>query len=124
MSLVIALSLYFISPFIEMYYSMVNLSLYIKILTIAVIREGIPPIYKGMLKKNFLFKENTIVVMISMLLRVTVTIILIKFNFGVISYVIAISISPPFSLITFITIARLKTEINFIFDFKIGRAHV
>src|SRR5690625_333515 len=119
MSLVIALSLYFISPFIEMYYSMVNLSLYIKILTIAVIGEGMAPIFKGMLKKNFLFKENTIVVMISMLLRVTVTIILIKFNFGVISYVIAISISTLFSLITFITISRINTEINFIFDFKL-----
>src|SRR5690625_7472687 len=99
MSLVIALSLYFISPFIEMYYSMVNLSLYIKILTIAVIGDGMAPIFKGMLKKNFLFKENIIVVIISMLLRDTVTILMINFNFDVNSYVITIRIFIVFFFI-------------------------
>lgn len=115
LSLIIAMSLYFISPFIENYYNMINLSLYIKVLTVAVLGEGMAPIFKGMLKKNFLFKENTIIVMISMLLRVIITIVLIHFNYGVISYAIGISISTVFSLIMFITIAK----INFCFDFKL-----
>src|SRR5699024_535146 len=84
LSLCTCILLYFISPIIQLYYSMDHLSLYIKLLTFAVLFEGMASVFKGIMKRNFLFKQNTIALMISMSLRVSITIVFVYLGFGIV----------------------------------------
>ncbi|WP_449355160.1 oligosaccharide flippase family protein [Virgibacillus natechei] len=120
LSSLIAVLLFILSPLIESIYNLENLSLFINLLTIAIMAEGVESVFKSSFRKFFFFKEWSIFSMMKMSIKIISTIIFILLGYGVIAIVLGIVISSVFSLILFTitSFTRVGLKINFYFNIK------
>lgn len=107
-SVIISVFLFCISSYIEKFYNYENLGIFLKLLLIAIIADGIESVFRGSLRKAFFFKEWSIILMIRMISRIFFTLISIILGFGAVSIVIGYIASSVISLFQFITAYRKK----------------
>ncbi|MEJ8777876.1 oligosaccharide flippase family protein [Pseudogracilibacillus sp. ICA-222130] len=106
--------LYFSSSSIETFYGLENLSKTLKILMFGIFFESLEVLFVGALKRNFLFKEITLITMSGMLVRTLTTIVLITMSYSIYSYAIGIGISTLLKLILYVFITHKCKVIGFI----------
>lgn len=112
--------LYFSSTLIESYYSMDNLALIVKYVTIIVLINGSTSLFKFYLHKEFFFKETSIINIIKITIEIILVTTLILLGKGILGFVLGVVISNIINgiLITFIVLNKTNFRINWYFSLK------
>ncbi|MGM0853981.1 MAG: oligosaccharide flippase family protein [Bacillota bacterium] len=116
----IASLLFLSSSSIAAYYSMSELDLIVKALSITVILNGSTSLFKFFLHKEFYFKETTLIQAIKITFEILVSIILILIGYGIWGYVIGILVSSAVHgiLLTYNVFRKTNFKISFFISMK------
>ena len=118
LSLIIGGIIFFISNPVARFYSLENLSYYIKLISISICLSGPTTIFRSVLEKKLLFKEMAIIEIFSHIITLFLTTLLLFYNLAILAVVYAKIISAIYSYIAMIILYYKKAQIGIQFYFS------